>query len=118
MNKDTKQITIDADGKIWGRIASQVSLILQNKISSDYEKNEVGNTLVTVENLSKVKFTGNKLKQKIYHVHTGFIGHLKETTLEFKFNKNPEKAFKDSVRGMLPKNSLRDKRLKHLIIKL
>ncbi len=118
MNKDTKQIKIDATDKIWGRVASQVSLILQNKISNDYEKNMVGNVLVTVENLSKIKFTGKKLKQKIYYTHSGFIGHQKETTLEFKLKKNPEKAFKDSVRGMLPKNSLRDKRLKHLIIKL
>jgi ribosomal protein L13 len=42
---------------------------------------------------------------------------MKEETFEFKLKKNPEKAFKDSVRGMLAKNSLRDKRLKHLIIK-
>lgn len=117
MNKDTKQIKIDATGKSWGRIASQVANILQNKTCPDYEKNIVSNIIVVVENLSKAKFTGKKLKQKIYYHHTDYLGHMKEETFEFKLKKNPEKAFKDSVRGMLAKNSLRDKRLKHLIIK-
>jgi len=117
MNKETKQITIDATGKIWGRLASQVSNILQDKISPEYEKNVVSNVKVVIENISAIKFTGKKLKQKIYYHHTEYLGHMKEETFEFKLKKNPEKAFKDSVRGMLPKNSLRDKRLKHLIIK-
>lgn len=118
MDTKTKTFIIDATNKSWGRLAVEVANILQNKNSADYAKNKVGNNIVVVENLSKVKFTGNKLKQKIYYHHTDYLGHLKHETLEFKFKNKTEKAFKDTVRGMLPKNSLRDKRLKHLIIKL
>ncbi len=111
------KIIIDATNQSWGRVASKVASVLQNKISPDYAPNKINTPNVIVENFSKIKFTGKKLKQKMYRRHTAYLGHLKEESLEFKLQKNPEKAFKETVKKMLPKNSLRDKRLKNLIIK-
>lgn len=110
-------VTIEAQGQSLGRLASRVAVLLQDKHRPEYAPNKVGETVVVVENLSKIKpFNETKLKTKIYYKHTGYIGHLKETKLADIWKKDPEKVFKMAVRGMLPKNKLRDKRLKRLII--
>jgi len=109
-------ITLDATGQSLGRLASQIAVLLQDKNKATFEPNKAGTTIVVVNNFSKINFKGNKPKTKIYYKHTGYLGHLRETTLEKMWEKDPKKILKMAVRGMLPKNKLRDKRLKRLKI--
>jgi large subunit ribosomal protein L13 len=111
-------INLDATGQSLGRLASQIAVLLQDKNKATFEPNKAGTTTVVVNNFSKINFKGNKPKTKIYYKHTGYIGHLKETTLEKMWEKDPERILKMAVRGMLPKNKLRDRRLKRLKINL
>ncbi|MDQ5882684.1 MAG: large subunit ribosomal protein [Patescibacteria group bacterium] len=111
-------ITIDATGQSLGRLASRVAVLLQDKNKAVFEPNKIGENIVVVNNLSKVKFKGTKTKTKMYRHPTGYLGHLKETSLEELWAKNPKKVLILAVKGMLPKNKLRERRLKHLIINL
>ena len=120
MEKENKNIvTIDAEGQSLGRMASRIAVLLQDKQKAQYAPNKVGDTVVIIENLSKIKpFKETKLRTKIYYKHTGYIGHLRETKLSDMWEKDPARVLKIAVRGMLPKNKLRDKRLKKLEIHL
>lgn len=109
-------INLDATGQSLGRLASQIAVLLQDKNKATFEPNKAGTNTVIVNNFSKINFKGNKPKTKIYYKHSGYLGHLKEMTLEKMWEKNPERILKIAVRGMLPKNKLRDKRLKRLKI--
>lgn len=111
-------VIINAEGKSFGRLASKVAFYLMQKDLVSYQPNKVLPRKVKVINLAKVKFTGKKMKTKIYRWHTGYIGHLKELTLEKMWDKNPIKVFERAVKGMLPKNRLLKKRLKLLQITL
>ena len=111
-------VNIDATGQSLGRLASQVAVLLQDKNKATYEPNKVGTNIVVINNLGKIKFTGTKAKVKTYYKHTGYLGHLKEISLEKMWAKDPKKVFIMAVKGMLPKNKLRQRRLKHLIINL
>ena len=120
MEKEDKNIvTIDAKDKSLGRLASRIAILLQDKHKSEYAPNKVGDTVVIIENFSKIKpFKETKLRTKTYYKHTGYIGHLKKTKLSDMWEKDPTGVLKIAVRGMLPKNKLRDKRLKRLEINL
>ncbi|HOM33252.1 MAG TPA: 50S ribosomal protein L13 [Candidatus Paceibacterota bacterium] len=111
-----KEYKIDATNQSMGRLASKIALILQGKDDPQYAPNKVADVKVIVENASKMKFTGKKYNQKLYRHHTGYIGHLKEKTLQQVFEKDPTEILKKAVMGMLPKNSLRSKRIKNLKI--
>lgn len=106
---------IDAKNRILGRVATDISLILQGKKRADYAPNRVGNDRVFVKNYEQVAVTGKKLIQKTYYRHTGYVGHLKEARLEERLAKNPKIVIREAVRKMLPKNFLNQKRLKNLI---
>lgn len=107
--------TIDAKGKTLGRLASEIAGILQGKNSPDYAPNKVSKDRVLVKNVDGITVTGNKMKSRIYYRHTGYMGHLKETTLEEAFKKDPKKVLRETVRHMLPKNFLNTPRLKNLV---
>lgn len=109
-----REYKIDATNQSLGRLASKIAVLLQGKDSPDYAPNKVANVKVIVENVSKMKFTGKKFYQKVYRHHTGYLGHLKEKKLREVFEKNPTEVLKRAVLGMLPKNSLRSKRIKNL----
>lgn len=106
---------IDAKNKPLGRLASEIALILQGKKSVSYARNRVSDDRVYVKNVADVSVSGNKLTQKVYYRHTGYVGHLKEATLEEKMTKNPKWVLREAVRKMLPKNFLNQKRLKNLV---
>jgi large subunit ribosomal protein L13 len=106
---------IDAKGKILGRLASDVALVLQGKKSASYQPNRIGSDRAVVKNIADVKVTGNKLVKKIYRHHTGYVGHLKELRLEEKMAKDPRVVLRTAVRKMLPKNFLNQKRMKNLV---
>lgn len=107
---------IDAKNKKFGRVASEIAVILQDKKNLYYNPRLAGQDKVVVKNIDKIEFSGNKLKQRIYYRHTGYMGHLKERKLEEVFKESPARLLKSAVLRMLPKNSLRAKRIKRLII--
>lgn len=109
-----KTHTIDATDKVLGRLATQLSLLLQGKDKVDFAPYKDEGGIVVVKNVDKIKITGKKLKQKKYYHHSGYLGGLKETPLEKVFERNPAEVLKRAVFGMLPKNKLRAKRIKRL----
>ncbi len=117
ISKEKKYITLDAQGQSAGRLASQISMILQGKHTASFKPNLAGESIVTVINLKQLVFKGTKPLSKIYYHHTGYIGHLKEETLKHLWERNPKLVLKKAVYGMLPKNKLRALRIKRLIIK-
>jgi large subunit ribosomal protein L13 len=110
----TMDYTIDANKKRLGRLATEISLILQGKKNPAYAPNKLGDR-VLVKNYKNVSISGKKESQKIYYHHTGYVGHLKEETYEEIFAKNPKRVFREAVRRMLPKNRLNKERLKNLV---
>lgn len=108
--------TIDAKGKKLGRLASEIAVILQGKKNPSYEPRLEGDDQVVVNNIQGITLTGKKASDKIYYHHTGPLGHLKERTYKEVFQKNPAWVLRHAVNLMLPKNRLRAKRMKKLII--
>lgn len=108
---------IDAKNKKLGRLASEIAVILQGKRSAFYEPRLAGGDDVIIENIKDLSFSGNKLEDKLYYRHTGYMGHLKSKTMREVFEKNPAKVLQQAVERMLPKNSLLPKRMKRLTIK-
>ncbi|MFA6252668.1 MAG: 50S ribosomal protein L13 [Patescibacteria group bacterium] len=114
---ERKVHNIDATGKIAGRLASQVAILLMGKHKINYAANTECGDIVEISNISGIKFTGNKLDSKLYYRHSQYPGNLKTTKLKDMMAKNPEKAFIQILHNMLPKNRLRPRMLKRLIIK-
>jgi len=108
---------IDASGQVLGRLASRIAHILRGKDKPTFQPNLVMGDKVLVTNASKIVVTGNKLEQKVYQRHTGYLGHLKTITLKEIMAKNPADAIERAVLRMLPANKLRDKWMKNLEIK-
>ena len=111
---ERKTHTIDASNKVLGRLAVEIALLLRGKQKADFAPYKDIGDIVIVKNVGKLKFTGRKLKQKKYYHHSGYLGGLKEITLEKLFEKNPKEVLRKAVFGMLPKNKLRAKMIKRL----
>lgn len=109
-------LELDAAGMILGRLATQVANGLRGKGKPSFRPNIVCGDKIVVTNASKMKVTGNKLQDKTYYHHTGYLGHLKSESLGDIFKKNPGEVLKRAVSGMLPKNKLRKLWLKNLTI--
>lgn len=112
--KTKKEFIIDAKGKVLGRLATEIALILQGKNSVDYMPNKDLEHFVIVKNIEKIKVTGRKMEDKIYFSHSGFLGGDKYTPMKVIFNKKPGEILIKAVSGMLPKNRLRDRRIKRI----
>ena len=98
---------IDADGLVVGRVASIIASILRGKHKPSFTPHVDCGDHVVVINADKVKFTGNKLKQKIYYKHTGYVGGLKETTAEKVLDgRFPERVLEKAVERMIPRGPL------------
>lgn len=108
--------TIDATGKILGRLATQIAVLLRGKNKPDFVPNQDIGDFVVVKNIDKIKFTGKKFDKKFFYRHTGYLGGLKKIPLKKLFEKDPVKILKRAVFGMLPKNKLRVKQIKRLKI--
>ena len=97
---------VDADGKTLGRLATELARRLRGKHKPEYTPHvDTGDYLVVI-NADKVRVTGHKLEDKIYHRHTGYVGNMKHTSLGKVLNEHPERAIEMAVKGMLPKNPL------------
>ena len=103
---ESKWYIIDAAEKPLGRIATQAAMILRGKHKPTFTPNIDTGDHVIIINCKDVVLTGNKLNQKIYRHHSGYIGGMKETPAFVMMAKNPEKAMTLAVKGMLPHNSL------------
>ncbi|KAA6187323.1 50S ribosomal protein L13 [Thiohalocapsa marina] len=97
---------VDAEGKTLGRLATELARRLRGKHKPQYTPHvDTGDYLVVV-NAEKVRVTGNKLDDKMYHRHTGYIGHLRSTPLGKMLEQHPERVIEHAVKGMLPHNPL------------
>jgi large subunit ribosomal protein L13 len=109
--------TIDATDRALGRVASEVAALLNAKDSIHFVKNRVADVSVKVINASKLKVTGNKMKESIHKSFSGYPSGLKEMPLEHVVaKKGYSELLTHAVRGMLPKNKLQDIRMKNLSI--
>ncbi len=97
---------VDAENKTLGRLASEIAKRLRGKHKPEYTPHVDTGDYIIVVNADKVRVTGNKMQQKIYYKHTGYVGHLRETTLEKMLETRPERVLEAAVKGMLPKNRL------------
>lgn len=105
---------VDAEGQTLGRLASAVAHLIRGKHKPSFTPHMDMGDHVVVVNASKIRVTGAKLDDKIYYHHTGYMGGLKERPLREMLEKHPERVIEMAVRGMLPKNKLGRKMLKHL----
>ncbi|MCC5795017.1 MAG: 50S ribosomal protein L13 [Chromatiales bacterium] len=105
---------VDANGRTLGRLASEIARRLRGKHKPEFTPHVDTGDYIVVVNAERIRVTGNKLKDKMYHRHTGYIGNLKSTTLEKLLAEHPERALTHAVQGMLPKNSLGRRMLRKL----
>lgn len=103
---ERKWYVIDAEGKVLGRLATEVATILRGKNKPIYTPHVDTGDFVIIVNADKIKLTGKKLEQKHYRYHTGYPGGLKEVSYDRMIKEKPEKVIQLAVKGMLPKNSL------------
>ncbi len=113
-NKDW--YVIDATDVVLGRLASKVAHMLKGKHKPQYQPHTDEGDYIIVINAKKIKVTGNKLSDKIYYKHTGYIGNMKEMPLGKMLDKKPDFVIKNAVKGMLPKNPLGRSMIKKLKI--
>ena len=111
---ERKWYIIDAAGKPLGRVASAAASILRGKIKPTFTPHVDCGDFVIILNADKAVLTGNKLEQKYYRYHTGYVGGLKEIKYKTLMAEKPEKAVTLAVKGMLPHNTLGAKALTRL----
>jgi large subunit ribosomal protein L13 len=97
---------VDATGKTLGRLSTEIASRLRGKHKPEFTPHVDTGDYIVVVNAEKIRVTGNKLKDKMYHRYTGYIGNLKSMPLEKLMEQHPERALELSVKGMLPRNSL------------
>lgn len=107
---------VDADDKILGRLATQIAHRLRGKHKPEFAPHVDNGDFIVVVNCEKIKVTGNKLADKKYYRHSGYVGGLREITLGKQLEKHPERVLEHAVRGMLPRNRLGRALLKKLKI--
>ena len=107
---------IDAKGKVLGRLASEIAILLRGKNRVNFDKSvDLGNYVIVI-NAEKIKLTGQKEEQKLYRYHTNYPGSLKEIPYTRLRREKPEFIIKKAVTGMLPDNKLRRKSIRRLKI--
>lgn len=112
-----KNHEFDATGKILGRLASEIAVLLRGKHKTNFVPNIDQGDSVTVKNIAALKVTGRKLAQKVYYHSSGYLGGMKTKGLQEMMNKNPSWVLQKAVERMLPNNKLRPNMLKRLVIK-
>ena len=111
---DRNWYLVDAQNKTLGRLSTEIAKRLRGKHKPIYTPHVDTGDYIVVVNASKIRVTGNKMTDKVYYKHTGFIGNLKSVSLETMLEKYPERVLMKSVRGMLPKSKLGNAMIKKL----
>mgnify|MGYP006102794095 CR=1 FL=1 len=107
-------LLIDAEGAVVGRLAAYISTALRGKDKNQYTPHMDTGDFIIVTNIEKIKFTGNKFKDKKYYRHTGYPGGIKTTDPSILIKKKPEEILKLAVKRMLPGGPLAKKQLSKL----
>lgn len=107
---------VDAEGKILGRLATQIADTLRGKGKPQYTPHVDTGDFVVVVNAEKVALTGNKLDDKIYYRHSGYPGGLRQRTAREQLERRPTEVLRKAVKGMLPKNRLARQQINKLKI--
>jgi len=97
---------VDAADKTLGRLATEIARRLRGKHKPEFTPHVDTGDYIVVVNAEKVRVTGNKMSDKVYYHHTGYIGNMKSITLEKQLQKAPTRVLEAAVKGMLPKNPL------------
>ena len=105
---------VDAKDKTLGRLSTEIATRLRGKNKPIYTPHVDTGDYIVVINASKITVTGNKMEDKIYYKHTGYIGNMKSSNLATMMKKSPETVLMKSVRGMLPKTKLGNAMIKKL----
>jgi large subunit ribosomal protein L13 len=105
---------VDAAGQSVGRLATEIARVMIGKHKPTYSHNQDAGDFVVVVNADKVQLTGKKWTEKTYYSHSSYPGGLKETAAKDMHAKDPTRIIELAVRGMLPKNRLRDPRMTRL----
>lgn len=116
MNRETH--TFDAKGKVLGRLATKIATLLQGKHKPTYAPHKDCGDTVVVKNPAQIHLSGKKKKRKKYYHHSGYPGGLKETEFKELLDERPQEVIKRAVWNMLPKNKLRQQRIKRLKFEL
>ena len=102
-----KWYVVDATDKVLGRLATEIAKKLRGKDKPTFTPHVDCGDFIIIINAEKIKIKGgNKLEDKKYYRHSGYVGNLKVTSLEEMLEKNPEFVIKNAVRGMIPHNTL------------
>jgi large subunit ribosomal protein L13 len=102
---------VDATGQTLGRLSTEIARRLRGKHKPEYTPHVDTGDYIVVINAEKVRVTGNKREDKIYHRYTGYIGNLKSVSLDELLKTHPERVIENSVKGMLPRGPLGRKML-------
>lgn len=105
---------VDATDQTLGRLASAVAHRLRGKHKPEFTPHVDTGDYIVIINATNIRVTGNKLKDKLYRHHTGYVGNMKTIALGKMMQEHPERAITKAVKGMLPKNSLGATMLKKL----
>ncbi len=111
---DRKWCVVNADGKVLGRIATEIARRLRGKHKPTFCNFQDNGDFVIVVNADRVHLTGKKWDDKVYYRHTGYMGGIKDRTAKEVREKSPEDLIVMAVKGMLPKNKLGRAQLKKL----
>jgi large subunit ribosomal protein L13 len=103
---DRRWYVVDAEGKILGRLATQIAEALRGKGKPQYTPHVDTGDFVVVINAEKVAVTGKKMEQKMYHRHSGYPGGLRSRPLRDELDRRPTEVIRHAVKGMLPRNRL------------
>jgi len=107
---------VDAEDKTLGRLATEIARRLRGKHKPIYTPHVDTGDYIVVINAEKIRVTGNKMQDKMYHHHTGYVGNLKSISMEKQLQKAPERVLDSAVRGMLPRSPLGRAMMKKLRI--
>lgn len=105
---------VDATDKTLGRLSTEIARRLRGKHKVEYTPHVDTGDYIVVVNAEKIRVTGNKMADKMYHHHTGYVGNLKSISLEKLLQQAPERVIETAVKGMMPRNPLGRDMLKKL----
>ncbi|PWV64632.1 50S ribosomal protein L13 [Plasticicumulans acidivorans] len=97
---------VDAADKTLGRLSTEIARRLRGKHKAEYTPHVDTGDYIIVVNAEKIRVTGNKVQDKVYYKHTGYVGNMKSFTFEKMIERAPERVLEIAVKGMLPKNAL------------
>jgi large subunit ribosomal protein L13 len=115
-NIERKTTSFDATDRAPGRLASEIARALMGKTSTAYQPNVDAGDFVVVKNAAKMKWTGKKMDQKVYHHHTAHPGGLRTKSLKTMWGEDPAEVLRMAVSRMLPKNKHRTPRMIRLTV--